>query len=370
VVISILGNWLLHIVKLGAYQYSYLRREFHHRTMSNPSIALVAFTIPAPVFGPYIAGLTVVMVGLVMILRDKRSQEQGIERFVRLGPLLFAAPMAVFGAEHLTVAKDIATAIPHWIPAHLFWTYLVGVALISAALSIVSQRLSGLAATLLGIMLFCFVLLIHIPRLAANPRDRIVVAVVLRDLAFSAGAFALASTRANEAWRSLGQKAATVARYVVGSAALFFGVEHFLHPQFVPVVPLGLAMPAWIPLHRFWAYSVGVMLLAAGLAMFTNWHARRMTTWLGIVVVGVVLLVYLPILVAHPSDIGVAMNYFADTLAVGGNFLILASSMPKAGVRLRPRQEFSAEQSSSLASASSLHSGADEAKPSTIELTH
>jgi hypothetical protein len=306
--------------------------------MANPSIAVVAFTIPVRVFGPYIAGLAVVMVGLVMILRDNWSREQGIERFVRLGPLLFAAPMAVFGAEHLTVANDIAAAIPGWIPAHLFWTYLVGVALISAALSIVSKRLSGLAATLLGIMLFCFVLLIHIPRLAPNPRDRITIAVILRDLAFSAGAFALASTRANQAWRSLGQKAATVARYVVGSAALFFGVEHFLHPQFVPVVPLGLAMPAWIPFHRFWAYSVGAMLLAAGLAMFTNWHARRMTTWLGFVVFAVVLLVYLPILLAHASDIGVAMNYFADTLAVGGNFLILASSMPKAGLRLPSTQ--------------------------------
>jgi len=340
--------------------------------MPDPSTAVVAFTIPARVFGPYIAGLTVAAGGLVMILRDKTSSGQGIERFVRLGPLLFAAPMAVFGAEHLTVANDIATAIPHWIPAHLFWTYLVGVALISAALSIVTNRLSGLAATLLGIMLFCFVLLIHVPRLAANPRDRIAMAVILRDLAFSAGAFALASTRANEAWRGLGQKAATVARYVVGSAALFFGFEHFLHPQFVPVVPLGLAMPAWIPFHRFWAYSVGAMLLAAGLAMFTNWQARRMTAWLGIVVFAVVLLVYLPILVAHPSDIAVAMNYFADTLAVGGNFLILASSMPKAGLRLPSRQEVSAsaEQNGSLASTSSLRSGTDRAKPSRIEVTH
>jgi hypothetical protein len=131
-------------------------------------------------------------------------------------------------------------------------------------------------------------------------------------------------------------------------------------------------MPAWIPFHRFWAYSVGAILLAAGLAMFTNWHARRLTTWLGIVVFAVVLLVYLPILVAHPSDIGVAMNYFADTLAVGGNFLILASSMPKAGLRLPSRQEFSAsvEQNRSLASTSSVRSGADEAKPSTIEVTH
>jgi hypothetical protein len=52
--------------------------------------------------------------------------------------------------------------------------------------------------------------------------------------------------------------------------------------------------------------------------MLANWRARVATTILGIVVCVVVALVYPPILAAHPGDIDVGMNYFADTLFFGG----------------------------------------------------
>lgn len=81
------------------------------------------------------------------------------------------------------------------------------------------------------------------------------------------------------------------------------------------------------PLPPLWAYGVGAALMAAGLAMLANWRARVVTTILGIVVCVVVALVYLPILAAHPGDIDVGMNYFADTLFFGGALLVLAGSI-------------------------------------------
>jgi len=300
-----------------------------------PAIAIASISFSARVFWPWFAGLTVIAIGLSIALRNDIRLARGTDKTVVFGRTLFAVPLAVFGAEHLTAAGDIAQVIPAWIPAHLFWTYLVGVALLAAALSITMKRLSGLAATLLGIMLFSFVLIIHIPRLAANPGDRFAIAVVLRDLGFSGGALALASTQANERWRRAARKTVTGARYVVGVSLLFFGVQHFLHPEFVPVVPLELKMPAYIPVHPVWAYAVGVALIAGGLSLIVNWRARLAATWLGIVVCAVVLLVYLPILIANPADIGVAMNYFADTLMVGGELLVLARSLPKS---MRPEE--------------------------------
>jgi uncharacterized membrane protein len=290
-------------------------------------LVLLVFPIPEAAFWPYFAGLAVLALGLATVFRKGLSRLRGVDKVLPFGPLFFAAPMAVFGTEHFTAAKDIGSAIPRWIPDHLFWVYFVGVALLAAASSIAAQRYSGLAATLLGIMIFCFVLLIHIPRLASNPSDRIMIAVVLRDLAFSASALALATTQASEAWHPAVQKVSTGARYVVGVALLFFAVQHFLHPGFVPVVPLGLAMPAWIPFHQLLAYVVGAALLATGLALVANVRARSAAIWLGILVFAVVLLVYLPILAAHPSDIGVAMNYFADTLTVSGALLVLGGSI-------------------------------------------
>jgi uncharacterized membrane protein len=301
----------------------------------NPSIfcsqtlSLLVFPIPPAAFWPYFAGLAVLGLGLATVFRTELSASRGIDKALPFGRLFFAAPMAVFGAEHFTAAKDIGSAIPRWIPDHLFWAYFVGVALLAAAFSIAAKRFAGLAATLLGIMIFCFVLLIHIPRLMANPTDRISIAVVLRDLAFSASALALATTQAKEGWQPALQKVSSAARYVVGAALLFFAVQHFLHPGFVPVVPLGLAMPAWIPFHWVLSYVVGAALLVAGLAFVANLRARSAAIWLGMLVLAVVLLVYLPILVANPTDIGVAMNYFADTLLVSGALLVLGSSLPK-----------------------------------------
>ena len=293
------------------------------------AIAFASISFSARVFWPYFAGVTILVIGLATVLRNEMRLARGMDKTVVFGRALFAAPLAVFGAEHLTAARDIAQVIPPWFPAHLFWTYLVGVALLAAALSIAAKRLSGLAATLLGIMLFAFVLIIHIPGQIANPGNRFLMAVILRDLSFSAGAIALASTEASERWRRMSRRAATGARYVVAVGLLFFGVQHFLHPEFVPVVPLSLKMPAYIPFHGFWAFGVGATLLAGGLCLIANWRARVAAAWLGIVVSAVVLLVYLPILAVNPADIGVALNYFADTLLIGANLLVLASSTPK-----------------------------------------
>ena len=305
---------------------------------AHPAIALVSLTFSPRVFWPYFAGLAILAIGLIVVLRSEIRLARGVDKAVVFGRVLFAVPMAVFGAEHLTAASDIARIIPPWFPAPMFWTYLVGVALLAAALSIVVKRLSGLAATLLGLMLFSFVLIIHIPGEVANPGNRFLIAVILRDLGFSAGAFALASIETSERWRSLAAKAATYARYVIGLSLLFFGVQHFLHPEFVPVVPLSLKTPAYVPFHGLWAYGVGAALLFGGLCLIANWHARVAAVWLGIVVCAVVLLVYLPILVASPADIGVAMNYFADTLLVGGNLLVLAGSLPKSAGKRETRR--------------------------------
>ncbi len=291
--------------------------------------ALLAFlALPPIVLGTYCAGVAILIAGCVRAFRCDIPRARGLDKIVALGPVFFAVPLAVFGAEHLTATRNIAAIIPKWIPGHIFWTLFVGVALIAAAISIAVRRLAGLASTLLGFMFFCFVVLMDAPGLASAPRDRFAQALTLRELSFSACSFALASTLANDRWRLAAQRIATVARYVVGLVVIFYSVEHFLHPQFVPVIPLSMKMPAWIPFHPFWAYGVGAALVAAGLAMLANWRARMAAAILGIVVCAVVVLFYGPLLAAHPADINVGMNYFADTLFFGGALLLLAGSIP------------------------------------------
>ncbi len=132
-------------------------------------LALAPFSIPAPVFWPYFAGAALLAIGLPIILKNEVPQARGLDKLMPFGRLFFAVPLAVFAGEHFTVARFMVPMIPSWIPVHFFWIYFVGVALVAAALSIVVKKYAQLSATLLGIMMFLFVVLLHIPRVVANP---------------------------------------------------------------------------------------------------------------------------------------------------------------------------------------------------------
>ena len=301
-------------------------QQFAH---SHPPAALLAFSVSARMFWPYFAGVALLAIGLPIIIKNELPQAHGLDKIMPFGRLFFAIPMVVFAAQHFASAKLVALLVPSWIPAHLFWVYLVGTALIAAALSIILKRQAQLAATLLGIMLFLFVVLLHIPKVVVNPRDRFAWAVLLRDLAFSGGAFAFAGAQMKARPTDGVPRLVTFGRFLVAIPAVFFGVEHFLHPEFAPGVPLNKLTPTWIPVRPLWAYLVGAVLVAAGASIIVNKKARSAATYLGIMILFLCLFIYLPIVVAIPSDIGNGLNYFADTLLFSGAVLVLADALPK-----------------------------------------
>ncbi len=125
----------------------------------------------------------------------------------------------------------------------------------------------------------------------------------------------------------------TLGRFLVGTAALFFGLEHFLHPTSVPGVPLKRITPTWIPGHLFWASLAGAVLIACGACILVNVKARLAATYLGIMILLLVLFIYLPILFSRPSDIGNGFDYVVDTLAFSGAALVLTHAISE---RTRP----------------------------------
>jgi uncharacterized membrane protein len=307
---------------------------FHHADFS---VTLVPFGIPAAVFWPYFTCALLFVIGLAKIIKDELPQKRGLDKIMPFGRLFFAIPMGVFGTEHMVDTVEIASLVPSWMPAHVFWTYLVGVCLIAAALSIILERYSKLGATLLGIMFVLFVAMMHIPNILATHGARLFWAIGLRDISFGGGAFALAGKLSKPAPAHRAPWLVTLGRFFVGIAALVFGVEDFLHPAIVPGVPLGKITPTWIPGHLFWAYLSGVVLVASGACILVNRKTRLAATYLGIMILLVVLFVYLPILVANSSNIGDGLNYFVDTLAFSGAALLLADA-----IRERTSHEVSA----------------------------
>ena len=274
------------------------------------------------IFWPWFAGLMTLGSGL-FAARKSFSAAEGLEKVIVFGPIFFSVPLAVFGAEHFSNSRSISQGVPSWMPAHMFWTYFVGAALISAGVSIALRMIQArISAMLLGIMFICFVLTIHVPNAAANPNDRIVWAVVLRDLAFAGGAFALAATPI--------KPLRIVAIVLVAVPLLFFAVEHFLHPEFAPGVPLAKITPAWVPIRAFWGYLTGAALFISGATMLVyRRRARFAATLLGSLITLLVLFLYLPIfLTAAQPALLEGINYVADTLLFAGIVLLAAAIMP------------------------------------------
>ncbi len=83
-----------------------------------------------------------------------------------------SASLIAFCAVNFIYTRGIAAMIPGWIPAHRFWAYFTGIASLAAAVSVISGVQARLALVLLGVMYGSWVLIIHIPYLAAHPDDR------------------------------------------------------------------------------------------------------------------------------------------------------------------------------------------------------
>ena len=146
-----------------------------------------------------------------------------------------------------------------------FWAYFVGCALFAAAASLALRKYVRLSSALLALMFFLFVCMMHVPNALADPKDRFGWAIVLRDLSFAAGAWALAGLHSRASSPQLSKWMILSGRIVIGIAAIFFAAELFLHPEFAPGFPLELMTPSWVPFPRVWGYLSGAILLAAGM---------------------------------------------------------------------------------------------------------
>jgi len=298
-------------------------------SLLNSPTVMAFVAIPSEVRWSYFAFGVVIVIGLVTIfVRGDWQKARGFDKLILFGPLFYAAPLAAFGTEHLTLTEVIASLVPKWIPWHLFWAYFVGVCFIAAALSLVTRIQARLAASLLGLTFFLFVVLMDVPAWADDPRNRFALALVLRQLSFSGGALALAASL-TEQWRERGTHIlATIARSFVGIPVLYYSFEQFMHADHVPGIPLVMVTPQWVYGHAIWTYLTAVVYAVVGPLLLIGKRTRAAATWLGLTVLFMVLVVYVPIGVVERASIE-GFNYLADTLMYCGAVLLLAGAMPR-----------------------------------------
>lgn len=310
-------------------------------------VALLFFEFSRTALSTSIAGLVLLVVGSIEAKADV-ERVSGIEKVVVLSNLCFAAPLGVFAAEHFSAAQGISRFVPKFMPWPLFWTYLVGAALLAASLSIATKRQVFWSGLMFGVMMFLFVAMMDLPGTLGDIHNRISWTLMFRELSFGAGGWMLAAATL-DAQHARGRSVlVTIGRVVIGVTAVFYGVEHFFFPINVPGVPLEKLMPLWIPVRPLISYVTGAILVVAGAGILLTKKVRMAAAYLGAWILLLVVCIYGPILIFSLLDPSTAVkvegiNYFFDTLLYAGTVLALASaaqsSLPGSSQGLKPRLE-------------------------------
>ncbi|MFL5787265.1 MAG: hypothetical protein ACJ748_04375 [Flavisolibacter sp.] len=114
----------------------------------------------------------------------------------RIAIFILAIVMIVFGIQHFLYPYDLLVKVPTFLPGGIIWVYFVGTAFILAALSFMTNRYVKTSAYLLALLLFTFVLTIHLPNYlntADREYERMSLTNLLKDSALAAFALYIAS---------------------------------------------------------------------------------------------------------------------------------------------------------------------------------
>jgi uncharacterized membrane protein len=266
------------------------------------------------------AGSVALIAGLFLV-QPRFTAASAIEKVLVLGPVFEAVALTIFAAEHFLMARGLMGIVPSWMPGALFWTYFVGAGLLAAAISFIAWRYVRSSASLLALLFLIIVATVDLPNLSKHAHQRVFWTLSLREAAFAGGAMVLASST----W-SRGRYAgiALTGRLIVASTFVFYAIEHFLFPKFVPGVPLEKLTPAWVPAPALLAYIVGITLLAAGVGLMIPRTRVIAAASAGALLLALTAFFYVPIL-ATEIDSSLAMegiNYVGDTLLFASTALL------------------------------------------------
>jgi uncharacterized membrane protein YphA (DoxX/SURF4 family) len=240
-----------------------------------------------------------------------------MEKSHMLGRIFVAISLVVFGVQHFIYGGFVATLVPAFMPGRLFWAYFVGVAFVAAAVGIFIKIMARPGATMLGVMFFLFVVLLHIPRIVGDSSNGNEWTSGFVALAMCGGAWVLASAAPLEE-REKADPFLGLGRYFLAIAFVAFGVQHFVYARFA-----GGLGPPWYLGRPLWAYSTGVILVTAGAAILFGQKTRIAASLLATILFLIFLLLYVPRIIAQLHNPGPWTSGF-EILAMCGAALVLA----------------------------------------------
>lgn len=115
-----------------------------------------------------------------------------------IGRILFAVPFALFGINHFLMMNYYMGMLTSFIPLGAYTIILTGIMLIAASISIISGKLVKISTILLAILLFMFIVTIHIPHLINDADKTVDIIALLKDISLMGGSLMIAGIYSEE----------------------------------------------------------------------------------------------------------------------------------------------------------------------------
>ncbi len=185
--------------------------------------------------------------------------------------------------------------VPDHVPLRSVLASVSAVGMAAAALAAVLPRLARGGRLLLAIFFGVWAVLLHGPRVAAQPGSVAEWLGLAESATMAAGGVALfAETLTTETWR---RRLTFSSRIGFGICLLVFSLSHFVYLSFTAQM-----VPAWLPWRTGWAAATGAGHVLAGLAFLSNRGVKAAAPAITGMMGSFVLLLHIPRVIAEPTS--------------------------------------------------------------------
>ena len=259
-----------------------------------------------------------------LLLTRKTSCMQNL---IRAGRAFYGIGIIGIGIQQFIYSEFRPVLLPFWpaaIPASLIWAYITGALLVLAGIILITGKNARTVSVILGIFFFLLFLCFHVYyQLFLIPYDFHFGnwTNALKELAFSGGAFVIASSFPETKSFFSNKTLLTLGRIFFSIMLIVFGIDHFLYTDFV--APL---VPNWIPGHIFWTYFGAVALIGSGTCIMFKIKIQLVGMLLGIMLLLWFIILHIPRAIADPYEgKGNEITSVFQALAFSGVAFVIAA---------------------------------------------
>ena len=264
-------------------------------------------------------------------MTDRESKARAIGALISVGRLFFALALLGLGAECFVYREFVVGRAPPWpdgVPGKLAFVYCSGVVVMLTGVAIIGRRWGRPAALALGVLVFAWAFVRHLPLVAADSLLAGTWTRAGKALAIFGGAFAIAATlppipdKTRTGWRHVANATGPFVRLGQISLATYLIIAGSQHFKFTKVVVT--LFPAWFPGNTiWWTQLAGTLLITFGIGLMIQRAAAIAGLLTGLMIFSWFWIVHLPRVHKSMSD-GIALF---EALAFSGIALVLAGAL-------------------------------------------